>query len=239
MDAGNAPAQHYLQPGHYLMNTTTISRVPSVAAAKQEAEPLFRSAHAALTFALNYSMQQYDRPLMNRAMAGRSSHEGKGLFGTDGAGQAGMIRAELDQLLPIHKAVLIASVGPWQVPCSCKVSCCSGWKPNAEWEAAMSQLTTLAAGAALSGCVSNGRVRSALIQRLLGAKVTLAEIAERFDVCERTVTAHSLKIKRWLFGSQGKSEEDSKLGLHQEAYAAITRRLQNGGLVGETNESNK
>ncbi|MDR1349635.1 MAG: hypothetical protein LBJ59_02420 [Zoogloeaceae bacterium] len=34
-------------------------------------EPLFSSAHAALTFALNFCGQNYDRPLMNR-MAARS-----------------------------------------------------------------------------------------------------------------------------------------------------------------------
>jgi hypothetical protein len=193
---------------------------------KEKPEALFRSAHAALAFALNYSMQQYDRPLMNRVAAGPAKEEGKGLSGLDGAAQAGMIRAELARLAPLHQAVLVANIAPQQVPCECRAACCGGWKTNPEWSDAISELTTVAAAAALAGCVSNGRLRSALIQRLLGAKATLADLAARHDVDEKTAGAHSAKLKRWLFGSGG-----GVPGLHQQASHAFSDRLEASGLI--------
>lgn len=185
---------------------------------------LFRSAHAALVFALNYSMQQYDRPLMNRVAGGPTKEEGKGLSGLDGAAQAGMIRAELARLLPLHQAMLVASIAPQQVPCECRAACCGGWKTNPEWSDAISELTTVAAAAALSGCVSNGRLRSALIQRLLGAKATLADLAARHDVDEKTAGAHSAKLKRWLFGGG-----EGMPGLHPVASTAWANRVRARG----------
>lgn len=212
------------------MTTMTISRLPTVPAVAVKAVPLFPSAHAALTFALNYSMQQYNRPLMNRVAsgeltAGMAPDGGKGLSGLDGAGQAGMIRAELARLKPIEQAVLVAHAAPSQIPCACGIACCSGWKTNPEWQDAMSVLTTAAASGALSGCVSNGRLRSALIQRLFGAKVTLAELAERYDVDDKTASAHQAKLKRWLFGGADKKGKEETVGLHQEAYRALSDRL--------------
>ena len=65
MDAENAARESALFPGDYLMTTMTLSPLPSVPAVADKAMPRFASAHAALTFALNYSMQQYERPLMN------------------------------------------------------------------------------------------------------------------------------------------------------------------------------
>lgn len=88
------------------------------------------------------------------------------------------------------------------------------------------ELATVAAAAALAGCVSNGRLRSALIQRLLGAKVTLAELAERYDVDEKTAGAHSTKLKRWLFGGPA-----MQMGLHPEAIREIADRLEACGWI--------
>lgn len=226
MDAGNASRESDFFPGNLLMTTYTLSRVPSAPAVKEKPEALFRSAHAALVYALNYSMQQYDRPLMNKAMSGKPEGEGKGLSGIDGAGQAGMIRAQLNRLPPLYRAVLIASTAQAEFPCDCKAACCIGRKVNPEWQDAMSDVTTAAAAGALSGCVSNGRLRSALIQRLLGAKATLADLAARHDVDEKTAGAHSAKLKRWLFGGAGAAP-----GVHQQASRAFSECLQASGLI--------
>ncbi|OFQ51978.1 hypothetical protein [Achromobacter xylosoxidans] len=218
------------------MTTMTISRLPTVPAVAPKAEPLFKSAHDALVFALNYSMQQYDRPLMNRIAsgeltAGMAVAGGKRLSGIDGAGQAGMIRAELSQIKPLQQAALIVSAAPAQIPCECRVSCCSGWKVNPEWQDAMSVLSTAAAAGALSGCVSNGRLRSALIQRHFGAQVSLLKLAERHEVSERTAEAHSARLKRWLFGVPAKDDEPAQLGVFQLAHRQFTERLRGGGLI--------
>ncbi|MEN5158949.1 hypothetical protein [Achromobacter spanius] len=194
-------------------------------------EPLFKNAHAALTFALNYSMQQYDRPLMNRVAAGPSKGDGKGLSGLDGAGQAGMIRAELAKLKPLQQAALLVSAAPSQILCDCRVSCCSGWKVNPEWQDAMSVLNSAAAAGALSGCVSNGRLRSALIQRHFGAEVSLLKLAERYEVGERTAEAHSAKLKRWLFGVPAKGDDPEQPGVFQAAHREFTERLRAGRLI--------
>lgn len=231
MDAGNAARESDLLPGDYLMTTMTLTSPAAMRHTCGDEEPLFKNLHAALTFAFNFRMQQYDRPLMNRVAAGPSAGEGKGLSGVDGAGQAGMIRAELDQLAPLHRAVLIAGAAPSQILCECRVSCCSGWKINPEWQDAMSQVVSAAAAGALSGCVSNGRLRSALIQRLLGAEVSLSKLAERYEVSERTAEAHSAKLKRWLFGYPAKGDEEAKPGIHQQAHRALLERLQAGGML--------
>ncbi|ODA19957.1 hypothetical protein A9G00_43560 [Achromobacter xylosoxidans] len=218
------------------MTTMTISRLPTVPAVPPKVEPLFKSAHEALLFALNYSMQQYDRPLMNRIAsgeltAGMASGGGKGLSGLDGAGQAGMIRAELAQLRPLQQAALIASAAPAQIPCECRVSCCSGWKVNPEWRDAMSVLSTAAAAGALSGCISNGRLRSALIQRHFGAEISLLKLAERHEVSERTAEAHSARLKRWLFGIPAKDDGLTQPGVFQLAHRQFTERLRARRLI--------
>ncbi|MDF3939939.1 hypothetical protein P3W66_07855 [Achromobacter denitrificans] len=231
MDAGNAARESDLLPGDYLMTSMTLTSPATMRRTCSDEEPLFKNLHAALTFALNFRMQQYDRPLMNRVAAGSSNGEGKGLSGVDGAGQAGMIRAELDRLLPLERAVLVAAAAPSQIPCECRVSCCSGWKINPEWQDAMSQLVSAAAAGALSGCVSNGRLRSALIQRHFGADVSLAKLADRYKVSERTAEAHSAKLKWWLFGYPAKGDEPAKPGIHQQAHRALLERLQAGGML--------
>ncbi|MPS76567.1 MAG: hypothetical protein E2591_00660 [Achromobacter sp.] len=182
------------------MTTLALSRVPSAPAVKEKPEALFRSAHAALVYALNYSMQQYDRPLINRMAVGRSNADSRGLSGLDGAAQAGMIRAEIARLPTLFQALLIAKAAPSHLHCECRAACCAGMRINPEWQDAMSEVTTAAASGALSGCISNGRLRSALIQRLLGARMTLKDLAERYDVDEKTAGAHSARLKRWLFG---------------------------------------
>lgn len=240
MAAGEDPAKDDFGPGDYLM-MTMIMNTPLQTRGRQTArlddEPLFKSAHAALTFALNYSMQQYDRPLMNRIAAGELTagmvrEEGLGLSGLAGAGQAGMIRAKLAKLTPLQRAVLVVSTAPAQVPCECRAPCCSGRKTNPEWQEAMATLSVAAAAEALSGCVSNGRLRSALIQRLLGAKASLADLAERHDVSERTAEGQSAKLRRWLFGSAARGGAEAQEGLHGAAYRLFSTLLVDAGLVG-------
>lgn len=75
-----------------------------------EASPLFRSAHQALLFAYTFSPNQHGEAAAAErsiAMFGRSRYEipprvvSRGLSGLDGAGQAGMIKAQVETL-PLH-----------------------------------------------------------------------------------------------------------------------------------------
>ncbi len=87
---------------------------------------LFRTPQDALTFAFNYSMQQQDRPLMDR-LAAPAARTGKGLSGMDGAGQAGMICRVIGSLdNRYEEAALIARFAPRTIVCNCKSPCCAG-----------------------------------------------------------------------------------------------------------------
>nr|WP_313657424.1 hypothetical protein [Achromobacter ruhlandii] len=218
------------------MKTLTISRVSTEPAASSKAQPMFASPHAALAFAFNYSKQQYDRPMINRLATGSTKQQGKGLSGPDGAGQAGMIRAEFAKLTMLEQAVLTLGIAERQVPCECHAACCAGYKTNPEWVDALSVLSSAAAAEALSGCVSNGRLRAGLIQKLFGVKVSLADLAEKCHVDADTASAHHMKLKRWLFGRSSLGS-NFPAGLHQRALRAITARLYACGWIGNPNDA--
>ncbi|MEX3691868.1 hypothetical protein AB3X91_09000 [Paraburkholderia sp. BR14263] len=161
-------------------------------------ETLFRTPQDALIFAFNYSMQRADRSLVDR-LAAPSPRTGKGLSGNDGAGQAGMIRRELEQLSDIERAVLVARFAPRAWPCACGRACCSGYTPNPEYLEAVSLLTQ-AAMSVLAGRIVHYQLRRALVEKAVGAKVEIKTLALKCDVSEKTAEAHWQIIKRWLQG---------------------------------------
>ncbi|QCP50173.1 DNA-binding protein [Trinickia violacea] len=161
-------------------------------------EKLFHTTEAALKFAFSYSMQQQDRPLVNR-MASPALRTGKGLAGNDGAGQAGMLRRELQQLSELDRAVLIARFAPRSIPCQCRHSCCSGYKINPEWDDALRVLEQ-AALTQLAGHLSNYVLRRRLVEKSIGVKVELKALACACGVSENTASAHWKIIKEWMYG---------------------------------------
>jgi hypothetical protein len=60
-------------------------------------EGIFASAEEAITFACNYSSQQYALSPMAKILQRGAYGSGRGLVGLDGAGQAGMVFAELER----------------------------------------------------------------------------------------------------------------------------------------------
>ena len=70
-----------------------------------------------------------------------------------------------------------------------------------------------------------------LFRSLFGAKASLAEIADRFDVSERTAESHSGKLKRWLFGARAKGDHGAESGVHQAAYVALEAALRAGNVI--------
>ncbi len=125
------------------------------------AEPMFQSTHAALVFAFNFSMQQYDQPAMAKLM-GKGIGSGKGLVGTSGAAQAGMVLAAVERLDPIHRAAIYARFAPKFEECPC----CGGDKPTENWQHAVERL---AAWAVPSG-ISHMRSRRMLIAKFFGVR---------------------------------------------------------------------
>ena len=184
-------------------------------------EPLFNSANAALVFALNYSAQQYDRPMMNR-MAAPAVGSGKGLIGLDGAAQAGMIRQELAACGHLVENVLISRVAPnWQ-PCDCRSACCSGKRPNKDWTNAIAYLADQARYLALAGCVCNGMLRREYVVRFFTPKekrISLDELADRNGIHRNTASAHNAKVAKWL-----KTGED-------QSWLMFDAKLSTSGLI--------
>lgn len=199
-------------------------------------EPLFRSANDALVFALHFSHQQYDRPLINRLAAEPRPSRRPALGGLDGAAQAAMILAELARLEPILQAALLTAKAPQSLPCSCGVACCAGHRLNGQWSEAVSMLASAAICEALSGCAVNRRLCVDLIQRAFGAKVSLTELAEKYQVDRDTASHHFGRIKRWLFGQEALGKRPAELGLYARAQGEWQRRIEATGIVGDVAE---
>lgn len=184
-------------------------------------DALFESAHSALVFAFNFSGQCYDRPLMNR-LASPAVGTGKGLAGLDGAGQAGMVRAEVATLGKLAEAILMARIAPRWMPCACRAECCSGKKWNKEWVDAISYLSDHVRTTALAGCATNGIMRREYVIRYFTPKdqrISLEVLADKHDVVRNTVTAHAGKVAKNLKAFEAVAE------------AAIDDRLRLVGMV--------
>lgn len=195
-------------------------------------EKLFRTPQDALVFAFNYSMQRQDRSLVDR-LASPSPRTGKGLSGNDGAGQAGMIRSELEQLSELERAVLAARFAPKSWPCACRRACCSGHMPNPEYLAAIRTLEQHAL-TQLAGHMSNYRLRRRLVEKAMGAKVEINALAKECGVSEKTATAHWKIVREWICGRPKPKAKPSEKRLRfasDEARADVA-----GGETGEMGE---
>lgn len=194
-------------------------------------EPLFQSAHAALVFAFNFNMQQYDRPLINKLAGGSLPGGGRGLSGIDGAAQAGMIRAELERLNPVRKAMVVASVAPREIYAGRSMSPGKEMRPNPEWKEAVMIVSWDMAAAALSGCISHRALRAGIVARCFGVKVSLVELAERCGVAQNTATNHYQRIRNYLHGTRGGASAAPVIGEVRRALDEIEARLIAAGMV--------
>lgn len=219
------------------MTMTTLQRPATANCTLVANEPLFRSAHAALVFAFNFTMQQYDRPFMNKVASRDSGHgEGKGLSGQDGAAQAGMIRRRLSTLTPLQQAIMVSRAAPPTLVCSCGAPCCQGRQANLEWSAAVRLVADYAEKEALADCTIRRDLTLELLARLFGQAKgrKMSEIAEDAGVSVNTATNHLSRLKLWLHGNrvQGGALEG------QEAIAAVAAHwaLTNAGIVGASDD---
>lgn len=200
-------------------------------------EPLFTSAHAALTFAHHYAHGYYEAPAMAKMMRGAVLGTGKGLVGLDGAGQAGMILSYLERLSDLHKAILILRTAPERTPCSCRAPCCSGSRPNPAWSDAMA-VVVAGCRPVLFGCVQNRQLQLELVSKILGnSTAPLLDIADRCGVDRHTAGDQHQHLLRWLRGDKPTSHAaqrvtDRKVGEEERAWARIDESLRAAGLVG-------
>lgn len=173
-------------------------------------EAVFETARAAVVFAFHFSMEQYGETLLakmqQRGSIGRGS--GKGLVGLDGAGQAGMVLAQIERLSPTERAAIVARFSPRSEPCPC----CGGEKPLAIWLEAIEHLASVCV---LSGA-SNFRYRRELVAKHFGVKVRFEDLASRYALSRNTVGEHYRVLARRLadFESQAQTSADEALRSH-------------------------
>lgn len=196
-------------------------------------EPLFKSAHEALTFAFNFSSQQAARSLMLQ-LAAPGKGGGKGLGGLDGAGQAGMIKQEVASLGRLHEAVLTARFAPQSLDCSCRSDCCSKKKKNWEWVHAVAWLADHMRTIALFGTNANSIMRTEYVKRYFtpkGAKTNLDKLADAWGVANNTVSAHNSRVVALFGGQPKKGEKEAIKGLDELAMTAAEDQLRKVGLI--------
>ena len=155
-------------------------------------EPIFRSVHGALKFALNYTHGSLKRSSLAQMMGDPGG--GRGLGGLDGAAQAGMIRAELGRLAPLRCALLTARHAAEAEPCVCRAPCCRGWREKPEWAEAINYLTEYVLVAGLTGTISHFRLRRSLVCRYFGGGQTFMSIASACGVDRDTASGYNKRI---------------------------------------------
>ena len=194
---------------------------------------VFRSAHEALVFAFNVSVQAYDRPLMNR-MADKMKG-GDGLHGLDAAAQAGMIRAQVKALGRISEAILTARFAPDSQPCSCGSPCCSKRKINSEWREAIGLIGDHMRLTALRECSTDSVLRSVYVTRYFTPKdkrVPIERIAKDHRIQWNTAQSHYNRISSTIGGS--KSNKVNVVGLEASAINRLEDALKESGVVDDS-----
>ena len=208
-------------------------------------QPLFTSAHAALTYAFNFAANDYSRPLMYR-MTKDDRPIGKGLTGVDGAAQAGFIRAEVCACGRLHEAVITACIAPRMLPCACGRACCKGEETNFEWLQAIHYIADHLKlrdgplnGATLKTCTGKNGVTcyqgSDYVARVLyprDPKLSLDAIAKRYGCSQRTVSTHFAAVKEAIKGHPKRKDAPAMRGLEDDAFDRIEERLRNTGMIG-------
>lgn len=184
---------------------------------------IMKSAKEAVVFALNYSDQQYALSPMAAFLKHSGGGSGRGLKGLDGAGQAGMIWAEITQLPYFQAFAIIARCTHHRIRCECGQPCCCGWRSSEVWREVTSQLCDLAIQATPDH-LSNRRLRLASTEKVFGAKVTLDEVAETVGVSKSTAARQHAKIKDYL------------RTLEHQGWEKLTGALEEKGMLIDANE---
>lgn len=170
-------------------------------APERSPEPVFASAHGALTFAYNFAPEQYAPSTLGRLMGGIIG-TGKGLVGMDGAGQAGMILREVEALGPMTSHFLAARFSPHSIPCACRAPCCAGQRHALAWDHAVDFISEQAL-VRLAGYTMNFRLRRGLVCRFFGEHVNMSELAKYASMDRDAATRHNAVLLPWLKHEDG------------------------------------
>lgn len=141
-----------------------------------ENEPLFHSAHAAVRWALSD-----ERVALQQVSTYRGPGSGRSLSGFDGAAQAGIILSHVHRLERPRNLIVSAQEASTKLPCACRRDCCSGWRSNPVWTAAVSGVAEWY----VEIHDPHGRHRriiAACLRRFFGERINLETIGKRSGV---------------------------------------------------------
>lgn len=169
---------------------------PRSSVEKAGGDPIFVHELGAVKFALNFRHGTLQKNVLAQFMG--SSGRGRGLAGLDGAGQAAMIRNELERLEPLHRNMLIARHAVPSIPCDCLRACCRGWTDNPEWADAVAYLAEEILVRMLTGSISHFRLRRAMVRRFFGHKASFAAIADECKVHRNTASLYYKKVSEFF-----------------------------------------
>lgn len=192
-----------------------------------EHEPLFRSAHKAVLFAVTRSGSPA-RPISSRMVDVTTGS--RDLAGLDGAAQAGMILNVLECLGKLPVAALVADVAPRSSPCGCRRPCCSGHRVNPIWREAVDVLSYEAGVRKVSS--GSYALRSSILLKIYSGKTTLKAIGDDLSLNSETVSRHHRMLYRWLKGEKAGKHSEAAEGVEPLAWREAESVLRNVGIVG-------
>lgn len=184
-------------------------------------EGIFASAEEAITFACNYSSQQYALSPMAKILQRGAYGSGRGLVGLDGAGQAGMVFAELERFDYWQLLALVAGKVIRSQRCECGHACCRGWKMTDLFHEAVLQLADHVARV-LPVVPPVKEFRVAVIMKYYGEKVHPEDVAEKLGIPEYAAERHTTAIRKCI------------RELQKDGLTALSERLDEIGMLVRT-----
>lgn len=166
--------------------------------ARNLTEPLFQNVGSALAFAFNYSAgfpQTAIGKMMREALGSSGRKQGRGLSGLDGAGQAGMVLAEVDRLPGLWPVMLRLRFG------SCEDQCPSYMEkqPCLAWTEALGMLTRSIEARLVNDPMLRRFIVAQLVRGVPVSKITAHEpIAIICDRAPRTLRRHISELRDQL-----------------------------------------
>jgi hypothetical protein len=154
-----------------------------------DATQLFKNSHEALTFAFNYSSQQYALSPMSKLMTAGAIGSGKGLVSQDGAGQTGFIMAEVGRLEPLHRACITARYSTRFSDCPC---CGNSNNLTQEYKEAIVVLREWSAS--LFSGLSLRNARELVVRAYYERGIKVQEISDQVKIPKRTLYDNKAKI---------------------------------------------
>lgn len=184
-------------------------------------EGIFKSAEEAITFACNYSSQQYALSPMAKILQRGAYGSGRGLVGLDGAGQAGMVFAELERFDYWPLVALMAGKVIRSERCDCGHACCRGWKMTEMFREAVTQLADYVARV-LPVVPPVKEFRVAVLMKFFGEKVHVLDVADSLGIKKDAANRHAAAIRKCVREMQ------------KDALTALNERLDEVGMLVRT-----